>query len=387
MDGDEGGYYNKEIANYTRKKPFKCEVGEIKLLLNGDTIEIFEFSFIPSKNMGKPPKLRLELKLNLSQHLIIFEMVNLPKEGFSLIRAMSVKGNILYESSKWSIKDLCKWTGEHVKYNEEEIKELTQVVTRINTFLKNNIKERKMIDNKTNTSIKSCKLINEKDKKLVSEKIRFSSKEVSMIKELSLRFCKEVEPLHPFNKKKWFQGAYQTMQRTKKGGVAAEIRENIMNYIFLNIANLRVIEPSQANFDEWFYECIYYISNIGNLTFGQGQKIVNILLKYHYCYYNAELNQKWNIEYDYLKSFFRYFHAPVDGIILKNLKRRFNDNRINFIKISQTPKFVIGSEEFPWSKLDNIDYYRKIQDYIGELTRFHSLVDNKLAFEMVELWL
>lgn len=367
------------------EESFKCQIGEIKVLLNKDTVEILEFSFIPSKNMDKATKSRLKLKLNLSQKLIYFEIVNLNKEGFSFLRALNAQGSILYESTKWSIKDLCKWTGEYVQYSGENIKRLTQLITRINRYLKRNIEERKMISD-YKRKIPSCDLTDRINEKLVAEKSPLSVKEESMIKELSLIFCKEIEPLHPYDKKRWFKGAYQTMQRTKKGGVDPEIREAIMNYVFLNINNLQSIEPSQANFDRWLYDCISYISSIGNLTFGQGQKIINILLKYYYCYYNAELNEKWNIENDYLKAFFHYFHAPVDGIILKNLKLKFNDSRINFIKISQIPKFVIGPNEFPWSKLNNIGYYQKIQDYIGDLSRNHTLFGNKLAFEMVELW-
>ncbi|MEJ8555040.1 hypothetical protein [Tepidibacter sp. Z1-5] len=107
------------------------------------------------------------------------------------------------------------------------------------------------------------------------------------IKELTIKFADEVNPLEPFNEKNWFRDAYQTMQRTKKGGTSKEQKEEIRNLVFTEIKKMKNIEATQECFDKWFYDVVNNISKIGQLTFGQSQKIVNILLKYFYCYYHS----------------------------------------------------------------------------------------------------
>lgn len=207
------------------------------------------------------------------------------------------------------------------------------------------------------------------------------------IKELSVQFCEEVYQLHPFDKKKWFQGAYYTMQRTKKGGTLKEIRLKINGFIFNQINSLKDIYPTEDNYNKWFYDNVNSICEIGQLTFGQGQKIINILLKYFYCYYHSEYNLEWNSENMFLKEYFKFFHAPVDNIILKQLKLKYDHNKISIIKSnSQGARFIIDSTPVPWSKLEDINAYKIVQCYINDLAKCNTIIDDRLGFEMLELW-
>lgn len=354
-------------AKEKNKKSFTCKVGEEKMLSNGDWIRVLDYSFIRSRREKKLSKSRLELKLDLSGKSLLFEMVNLSDGGFSLIQSRDLEGRTLYQSPKWSMRDLCEWAGNYVGYSVDEIGELYQLVKAIRTCLLKNIIASKPGD----FSDCNCN----------------ANENIEVVKAAALAFIKNVQPLEPFNQLKWFQGAYQTMQRTKIGGVPPEIRKQIMCSVFEEIEKLRSIRPCQEAFDDWFFNGVQKICLLGALTFGQGQKIVNILLKYYYCYYYSGLDSFWNKENNYLESVFCFFHAPVDSIILQTLKLKYDDAKIGFVKTTaQGPRFVEEDTHVPWSKLQNIESYCKLQCYIGELAQKHQVINDRITFEMLELW-
>lgn len=292
-------------------------------------------------------------------------MVNLSDGEFSLIQSRDLEGRTLYQSPKWSMRDLCEWAGKYVGYSVNETGELYQLVKTIRTYLLKN-----MINTKPD-AFSDCNC----------------NENIEVVKEAALAFIKNVQPLEPFNQLKWFQGAYQTMQRTKIGGVAPEIRTQIMGSVFEAIEKLRSVKPCQEAFDDWFFSCVRKICSLGALTFGQGQKIVNILLKYYYCYFYSGLDPFWKEENSYLESIFSFFHAPVDSIIMQTLKVKYDDAKIDFIKkTAQGPRFVEAATYVPWSKLQNIESYCMLQNYIGELAQENQFVNDRIAFEMIELW-
>ncbi len=64
---------------------------------------------------------------------------------------------------------------------------------------------------------------------------------------------------------------------------------------------------SQEDYDLAFYDTAEHIP-LPNFTFGNGQKLVNMTLKYLYigCYYNSNM-----------RNVFAFCHCPMDGIMLK----------------------------------------------------------------------
>ena len=207
------------------------------------------------------------------------------------------------------------------------------------------------------------------------------------MKKLSIQFCKNIG-LEQFNKDKWFQWSYSTMQRTKKGGTSTEQKERIKIFLYERITNINKNSISnQSDFNKWLLNCIKGICKKGNLTFGQGQKIINILLKYYYCFYYSEQDKEWNKDQKYLKKYFSFFNAPVDNIILAKLKKKYNDPIISFLELkSSRARFNINGNLFPWSKLEDSKEYLSIQDYVENLASKDNNINDKLCFEMKYLW-
>ena len=224
------------------------------------------------------------------------------------------------------------------------------------------------------------------------------------LKELSLKFIEQVKQkvnLARFDRDEWFKGCYSTIQRTIRGGLAERKKERLKNLLFDSIDSLRQTRTCKAGYDEWFENLVSSIRTNINLTFGQAQKIVNILMKYHFCYYWADFDRKWNNSYCWLFPFFEFFHVPIDNVVLFNLKRKYGgeDEKINRnIKVWEYKNiknavFCLTRDtqrrQVRWSRMggkQEIMFYYYIQDFIDRMISKSGKYANRLHFEMKELW-
>ncbi|MEJ8555041.1 hypothetical protein [Tepidibacter sp. Z1-5] len=69
------------------------------------------------------------------------------------------------------------------------------------------------------------------------------------------------------------------------------------------------------------------------------------------------------------------------------MKNRFDSPKLSIIKSnSQGARFVVDTKLVPWSKLEDVSVYKVVQEYIHELTIKNDIVEDRLGFEMLELW-
>ncbi|WP_077534362.1 hypothetical protein [Massiliimalia massiliensis] len=130
-----------------------------------------------------------------------------------------------------------------------------------------------------------------------------------------------------------------------------------------------------TNYDYWHYELCEKLHNIYNnetkiagskdnhvFTYGHAQKWVNMTMKYLYLFYHlikdnpdfpSELFNydgmeiRWDATIsDLIRNNYKYFHAPIDSFVLKTLKKDFG--------------LTLGDTS--WSKCDDYDKYKKLQD-------------------------
>ncbi len=119
------------------------------------------------------------------------------------------------------------------------------------------------------------------------------------------------------------------------------------------------------------------------LTIGQSQKVVNMFYKYLYTF--QDLNLK------FIKSIkFSECDCPIDNINLKRIKEWINENLKNEkTEIAKKLKKHSGTytyNENSWSKIDNIDDYIAIQDFIDfiiekEKDKYQSRLDYDFDWE------
>lgn len=98
---------------------------------------------------------------------------------------------------------------------------------------------------------------------------------------------------------------------------------------------------------------VHYIDNKNfeneGLTYGQSQKLVNMVIKYMYVYdklygYNELNNESW-------------YHIPIDNRVIEAIWDGWNKNNFNHIKDSIPPNKVrVKNQIRPWSQWTKKDY-------------------------------
>lgn len=133
--------------------------------------------------------------------------------------------------------------------------------------------------------------------------------------------------------------AYRDLNRTLKITTNQSDRNNIRLQAFEKIIEILsdclITEfRNQEEFDKFHFQMCKKLREFWKeLTFGHCQKWINMTLKYWLILGEERIN---GIEYNS-----RFFHIPIDRIILKNM---FNEKK---------PK--------PWSKINNYSHYMKYQ--------------------------
>ncbi|MCD6220514.1 hypothetical protein J7K43_09060, partial [Candidatus Calescamantes bacterium] len=197
---------------------------------------------------------------------------------------------------------------------------------------------------------------------------------------LSWEFIRKVRKpidLTKFDEVRWFLGAYSTLfpRFTIKGGRLFEKEKKILReLLFSSIKELKEFSP--RDYDKWFYTLIEkIIKKVPKLTFGHAQKLINILMKYHFVYFNTTRDGEWIKKNSWLANYFDYFHAPIDSKVLKNLRQKYS--------------FALPFYKRRWTLWDKEDesLYREIQALIRKVVEGSGgKYFNALHLEMEELW-
>ena len=193
----------------------------------------------------------------------------------------------------------------------------------------------------------------------------------------SLAFAGKVGLVKYYNQEKWFSGAYSTLNARFTivgGGLSEESKKTVRGLLFSSIEELRSF--SAIDYNKWFYELAKKITNINSkLSFGHAQKLINILMKYHFVHFYSDFNQNWKEKHSWLIPHFRCFHSPLDRKVLQNLTEKYS--------------MELPTNKFSWTKWQWKDksLYEEIQDFIQKIAEKNKLYhNNRLFFEMKELW-
>lgn len=186
-----------------------------------------------------------------------------------------------------------------------------------------------------------------------------------------------------YNQKEWFRGVYSTVQRVIPAGTftvetMARIRKSLFDFI-------NTLQMSQ----QVHQDIMDFIGNLtvefAPMTIGQAQKLINMLLKYHTCFFLSERDTIWNDNNAWIQQNWKYFHVPIDSQVLKKLveidTELFSHNillRYNLVTV------IDGHETRPWSKIANLPTYEQLQSLIAN--KSNQLNFYPLEFEMRCLW-
>jgi hypothetical protein len=190
----------------------------------------------------------------------------------------------------------------------------------------------------------------------------------------SFNFLSKVSILEDYDQKKWFNAAYSTLNSkfTIKGiDLSKEEKAKLSSLVFSSIDHLRYV----SDYDQWFYKLAKeIIDSFQKLSFGLAQKLISILMKYHFVYFNTCSNLDWNKEFIWLLPYFNFFHAPIDSKILSTLREIYHVD-VPLSKLSWAM----------WTWKDR-SLYEDIQDAIQRISEENeSYHNNRLYFEMKEI--
>lgn len=193
----------------------------------------------------------------------------------------------------------------------------------------------------------------------------------------SLAFTEKVRSVNSYHEERWFTSSYSTLNARftiEGGGLSEEAKKTLRILLFSSIENLTAFSVSE--YDKWFYDLAKrIIDKFPNLSFGHTQKLINILMKYHFVYYYSDLDKDWKKRHFWLVPFFDRFYAPIDRKVLKNLTEKYSMH--------------FAPSKFSWTKWqwNEKDLYEEIQSYVQKLAEKAEIYHgNRLFFEMKELW-
>jgi hypothetical protein len=193
----------------------------------------------------------------------------------------------------------------------------------------------------------------------------------------SLAFTEKVKNIKDYDEERWFSSAYSTLNArftVEGGGLSEEVKKTLKSLLFSSIENLKSF--SVGDYDKWFYELAKGITDrVAKLSFGHAQKLINILMKYHFVYFYSGFDEDWKKKHLWLVPYFGHFHAPIDRKVLKNLTEKYS--------------MEIPPNKFSWTKWQWTEkvLYEEVQNFVQKIVENAEMYyDNRLYFEMKELW-
>jgi hypothetical protein len=194
----------------------------------------------------------------------------------------------------------------------------------------------------------------------------------------SLAFIEKVKNVRYYDEERWFRSVYSTLYafRTIEGGsLSGDDKTALQGLLFSAIHNLKSF--SVDDYDTWFYDLAKLITNnVAKLSFGHAQKLINILMKYHFVYFYSDLDDAWKTQYAWLEPYFNYLHSPIDRKVLTNVTNKY--------------AMDIPPNKMSWTKWNWEDktLYETIQHHIQQhVENTERYYQNRLYFEMKELWI
>lgn len=148
-----------------------------------------------------------------------------------------------------------------------------------------------------------------------------------------------------------------------KNAVKESFRDKVLKPQFDKLPNIE----SQNDFNKWHKEICDLIINgtvaasinvlyLEPLTYGQAQKLINMMVKYLYIYDRCEGKDSFSNIVD-------YFHVPLDSYVFKGVKKIANEKNSN--KASSFSNANYNGN--PWSKITTYDKYLACEKDIKDI--------------------
>jgi hypothetical protein len=217
-------------------------------------------------------------------------------------------------------------------------------------------------------------------------------KPANNLKALCYQFCESVSILKgrvkliPFDRDAWFQCAYASIQRTVLGELHPDAQDRLKTELFDEIDTLRGRALAAEGFNEWIVRVIKKQSETHALSIGQSQMLINLILKYYYCHYAAEIDPRWNEDHKFISEHSSFFHIPMDNNVLVRLKVNYACPDIHIKKTRAYATIRIDDSLVSWSRLEDLPAYMRLQRFAQEMMGNHlQAFDNAIHFELSEL--
>lgn len=196
-----------------------------------------------------------------------------------------------------------------------------------------------------------------------------------------------------------------TRCKKNKEEIRKGIKEKVIKNIFgdVSLSELKTINTHE-DFDKWHKDACEKLNKIGDLpitelqplspdskktekisnllchtsskidskiygvfTYGQAQKLINMMVKYLYIYYQCYKCEGWK-KIENLKNF---AHVPIDSYVLKEIFKEKTDE--------EAPKT-------PWSKIESYDDYIKYKEKIDAHVKSKNEIDKKENYDSAFMW-
>lgn len=192
--------------------------------------------------------------------------------------------------------------------------------------------------------------------------------------------------LAPYDQRHWFRRCYSTVQRTIHGGLPRSTRRELRSRLFEGVARLEGLQTKQAAFERWHRDLLDELQTCSGLRLGQAQKLINLLLKYHYVYLHAGIDQEWAERHQHIDALSPFFHVPIDVYVLVSLNTTFSYPHIALNRRKTYATLRVNGQQVAWSRLTEREPYEHVQQFIQGLAGDRLIYASPLHFEMCELW-
>lgn len=206
----------------------------------------------------------------------------------------------------------------------------------------------------------------------------------SDLEALACTFVKYVG-LFPYDQPRWFRRCYASVQRTVHGGLRRSVRRDLRSRLFDGVARLALSVEREA-FEQWHDKLLDEVRACSGLRLGQAQKLINLLLKYHYAYLHAGCDLEWAERHQHIDALSPSFHVSVDVYVLVRLKQKYRYPLIALNGAQTYGTLRVGERHVAWSRLAERAPYAHIQGFIRNLAADRATYASPLHFEMCELW-
>jgi hypothetical protein len=217
------------------------------------------------------------------------------------------------------------------------------------------------------------------------------------LKQLATNFIDQLKArnkvdLLPWDKRRWFRGAYSTIQRTLRGGFSPLSTKQKCDCA--DLLSREIPALAGREFDLKLKSLVHRTADEFKLSVGHAQKLISILTKYATaCHMHSSLSvpEGWRSLVD---SNFDHLPVPVDAIVLFQLRILYPNHFPDVLPFSgkdkngrptHWAKILSGNTAVSWSRISDYNTYWSLQVRIRELAEANKVAPHE--FEMRYLWL